>query len=93
MKAIGIRVPEDLLLFWSETGGGDCFDSETFFRPTANPSDQPYLIEGDDFETANRFRRERGMNPEFLAFHDGLNLSAVRRTDNKYVVLGRGMSW
>jgi hypothetical protein len=87
MKGIGIQVPEDLLLFWSETGGGDCFESGTFFRPTTNPCGQPYFVKGDDFESANHFHTDEGMSTEYVAFHNGLDLSALRKADNKYVVL------
>ncbi len=29
-----LMAPEDLKEFWSETGGGDIYESETIFRPT-----------------------------------------------------------
>jgi hypothetical protein len=56
-----LEFPEDLLDFWSQTGGGDCFESETFFRPTDQPSNAPYFIEGDDFRSANDHRLKNGM--------------------------------
>jgi hypothetical protein len=79
--------PEDLLDFWSQTGGGDCFESETFFRPTDQPSNAPYFIEGDDFRSANDHRLKNGMPSVYLAFQDGSQLSAIRRSDQTYVVL------
>jgi hypothetical protein len=83
-----INVPDDLLEFWSQTGGGDLFKSETIFRPTLIPSPEPYFIEGDDVDSANQFRIRNGMSKSYLAFHDGLYLSAVRFSDQVFVTLG-----
>jgi hypothetical protein len=83
-----IAVPDDLLEFWSQTGGGDLFESETIFRPTLTPSPEPYFIDGDDVDSANQFRIHNGMSKSYLAFHDGLFLSAVRMSDQMFVTLG-----
>jgi hypothetical protein len=87
VKNSDIEIPKDLLEIWSLTGGGDCCEGETFFRPTSIPSAMPYFVEEDDFETASTLLKKNGMSPQYLAFHDGLYLSAIRRSDSLYVVL------
>jgi hypothetical protein len=89
IKTSHFEIPEDLLDFWSRTGGGDCFDSETFFRPTTLKSTAPYFIEGDDFSSADSLRVRNGMPNSYLAFHDGLHISAIRRSDRAYVSLSK----
>ena len=72
MRDLRIGVPEDLLVLWSQTGGGDCFESGTLFRPTTVPTEVSYFVEGDDFDTANVFLRKDGMSPEYLSFDDAI---------------------
>lgn len=81
------EIPAELLDFWSQTGGGNCFDSETFFRPTALPSHKPYFVNGDDFQSASDRGARNGMPNSYLVFHDGSFLSAIRRSDGAYVTL------
>lgn len=87
IQASHFSVPADLLQLWSQTGGGDFFESETIFRPTPIPSSAPYFITGDDLALANENRRRDGMPTLYLAFHDGLFLSAVRLSDQTLVTL------
>jgi hypothetical protein len=82
-------VPADLVQFWSQTGGGDLFESETIFRPTPIPSSAPYFTAGDEVALANENRRRDGMPRLYLAFHDGLLLSAVRLSDQTLVTLSK----
>jgi hypothetical protein len=84
-----IRVPGDLLEFWSQTGGGDLFESETIFRPTLIPSPEPYFMEGDDVDCLNRWCIGNGMSPSYLAFHDGLYLSAIQLANQSFVTLDK----
>ena len=67
-----LKVPADLMEFWSQTGGGDLFESETIFRPTLIPSPEPYFIEGDNVDAATQGRIRDGMSKSYLAIHDGL---------------------
>lgn len=68
------------------TGGGDFFESETIFRPTAVPCSEPYFI--DDFvDSVNQYRKASGMPGDYLVFHDGCFLSAIRLSDQKIVTL------
>jgi hypothetical protein len=80
-----LKVPDDLLDFWTKTGGG--VESETMFRPTQIPSLEPYFVSGDDIDTANQYRIPKGMSVSYLVFHDGIFLSAVRLADKKLVTL------
>lgn len=73
-------LPEDLIEFWSETGGGELFDSETLLGPFGDP----HL--GDDLDSVNPDFREGRTNP-YLIFHTGCCLSAIRLSDGKYVQL------
>jgi hypothetical protein len=84
---LALSIPEDLISFWSQTGGGGCFESETFFRPTSVRTNEPSFIEGDDFETANEFHLKKGMPAEYRAFHKGLYFSAIRIADSAYATL------
>jgi len=57
------------------------------FRPTPIPSPVPYFVPGDDIDTANQQRIRHGMSKAYLAFHDGIFLSAVRLADQKLVTM------
>jgi len=87
LPSSNLEVPDDLLDFWTKTGGGDLFESETMFRPTQVPSPEPYFVSGDDIDTANQYRIPTGMSASYLVFHDGIFLSAVRLADKKLVTL------
>ena len=86
-RSSNLDAPSDLVDFWSQTGGGDLFESETMFRPTLIPTPVPYFVSGDDIDTANQQRIRDGMPKSYLAFHDGIFLSAVRLADKKLVTL------
>ena len=87
--ALGLNlvVPRDLLDLWSQTGGGDCFESETIFRPTTLPSAMPYFVAGDDIVSANDQRAKHGKPTSYLVFHDGVFTSAIRLADCALVTL------
>jgi hypothetical protein len=87
IRSSNLEVPSDLLDFWIQTGGGDFFDAETMFRPTLIPTAALYFVPGDDISAANEWRIRNGMTKSYLAFHDGLFLSAVRLADQKIVTL------
>jgi len=88
LRSSNPEVPNDLLDFWTKTGAGDLFESETMFRPTQVPSPEPYFVSGDDIDTANQCRIPKGMSVSYLVFHDGIFLSALRLADKKLVTLG-----
>lgn len=87
VRSFGFPIPSDLVEFWSQTGGGDLFESETIFRPAAVPSSMPFFVSGDDLLTANEQHNRDGMPKSYCAFHDGSFLSAIRRTDQALVTL------
>ena len=76
-----IQVPHDLVELWATTGGGDLFESETILGPHGN------VELGDDVLSVNATHRARGLGVDFVLFHIGLGLSAVRLSDGKYVSL------
>jgi hypothetical protein len=73
--------PNDLLVFWQETGGGDVFETETILGPLGDPQ------MGDDIATVNHALRSDGMPARFLVFHAGLLMSAVDTEAGDYVEL------
>jgi hypothetical protein len=74
LRSSNLEVPDDLLDFWTKTGGGDLFECETMFRPTQIPSLEPYFVSGDDIDTANQYRIPKGMSvlPGFSRRHFAL---------------------
>jgi hypothetical protein len=76
-----LDLPEDLLIFWQKFGGGDLFETETIIG-LFGPSES-----GDDLKSFNDFHRNQGLPPEYVLFHRGLYLSAVRQSDGRYVRL------
>lgn len=76
-----LNLPEDLIAFWEITGGGDLFESETILSPFGDT----YL--GDDLDSVNEFHYSQGMKQDYLVFHVGTGLSAVRLADGHYVTL------
>jgi hypothetical protein len=46
LRSSNLEEPDDLLDFWTKTGGGDLFEGETIFRPTQIPSLEPYFVSG-----------------------------------------------
>jgi hypothetical protein len=87
MRSYPLTVPPDLLEFWRQTGGGDLFESETMLRPTLIRSSEPYFIDGDDVHSATLFNIQNGMLPSYLAFHKGLQFSAVHLPRQVFVTL------
>ncbi len=84
VAALGADVPPDLLAFWSETGGGEMFESEDLLSPLGSTD----LLGGVAEQTA--WHRTLGLPPGLL-FHEGgaRFCSAVRSTDGRYVTLRR----
>ena len=76
------QIPDDLFLFWRETGGGDIYETETIFGPVGDAD------LGEDVLEINEELREEGMPEDFLVFHQGTGgLSAVRLSDGQYLQL------
>ncbi|MFM6209362.1 SMI1/KNR4 family protein [Planktothrix sp.] len=76
-----LNLPQDLIELWKRTNGGDLFESETILSPFGDDS------LGDDIESVNEFHDSQGMSKNYLLFHVGTGLSAVRLTDGYYVKL------
>lgn len=76
-----LEIPDDLFGFWLRTGGGDLFESETILGPFAD------AVMGDDVDSVNHFHHQSGLSPEYLIFHTGIGISAVRLSDKRYVLL------
>lgn len=72
------RVPEDLRWFWSSTGGGDVFESETLLSPLGDSS------MGDDVVGVTEARRAQGLPGEWVVFHVGFGTSAFHVGDGRY---------
>ena len=77
-------VPDDLRQFWSETGGGDIFESETILSPFVRGD------LGDDVDSVNDFHRQKGMPANYLIFHTGIDLTAVRMPSGEYLSIREG---
>ena len=82
LKEQELTIPEDLFTFWSETGGGDLFDTETIY----GPFDPEY---GEEVLGCNEYAWSKGLSTDFLLFFGGKGdgLSAVRRHDQRFVEL------
>jgi hypothetical protein len=76
-----LNLPEDLIALWEVTGGGDLFESETILSPFGDAN------LGDDIDSVNEFHYSQGMKQDYLVFHVGTGLSAVRLADGLYVTL------
>jgi len=76
-----LNLPEDLITLWEVTGGGDLFESETILSPFGDAN------LGDDIDSVNEFHYSQGMKRDYLVFHVGTGLSAVRLADSCYVYL------
>ena len=81
LRSHNLEVPDDLVSFLAATGGGDLFETETILGPNG-PSDL-----GDSLLGANLRLRSEGMPANFVAFHIGLVVSAVRLSHPRYVTL------
>lgn len=63
------------------TGGGEVFESETLLGPWRDSA------LGDNLVSVNKDLLVSGLPPEYLVFHTGVAISAVRLADGKYVRL------
>lgn len=86
LKHNALVLPTELLELWQLTGGGDVFESETIFRPTVPSIPNPAFVE-DDIEGSNAAHSAKGKPSELYIFQQGLFLSAVRLSDQKFVIL------
>ena len=77
-----LTFPDDLKRIWLETGGGDMFKSETILGPHGK------IELGDDIDSVNEFHRQKGLPADWLIFHTGLDLTAVRMPTSEYANLG-----
>ena len=75
----GWIIPFDLLDIWSQTGGGDIFESETLLRPVVDDRDD------ESVEHRTRWYRARGLPAGMFVFHEGMGVSAIRRERPGYV--------
>ena len=75
------NIPQELKYLWSETGGGDFFDTETIFAPFSD------LWADDSVEQVNRYQRQKGLPEHYLLFHYGIRLSAVDCVSSQYLFL------
>jgi SMI1/KNR4 family protein SUKH-1 len=76
----GWRLPEDLLEFWSVTGGGEMFETETMLRPLRSDDDGREEI----LDVTNWLRTAKGFQENLLVFHQGLAYTAIRPADGRY---------
>ncbi len=74
-----LQLPQDLLDFWEETGGGELFQSETVLGPYGDSS------LGDDVDTVNVECRAEGLPLGYLVVHTGLDVTAIRLADGRWV--------
>lgn len=76
-----LELPDDLLQFWQDTGGGEVFESECILGPFGDRQ------LGEDVDSVNDLHRGRGMDRQYLVVHVGTALTAIRLKDKKWVVL------
>lgn len=81
LKRCGLKVPTDLFDLWERAGGGDLFETEVILSPFAAQGS------GAGVEGENKLHQERGLPADFLLFHFGSALSAVRQADGAWLVL------
>lgn len=72
-------VPTDLRQFWSQTGGGEAFETERFFAPLLGAQHD------ESVEQATSLAAGQGAPAGLLIFHQGLGLSGVRMSDGAYI--------
>jgi hypothetical protein len=77
-------VPDDLKEVWQETGGGIIFESETILGPYGNRG------LGENVDGENEFHRQKGMPIDWLLFHTGFQLKAVKMSTGEYACLREG---
>lgn len=76
-----LYVPEDLIGFLAATGGGNMFESENILSPYGSPEF------GYDIESTNDWYLDNGLSDDLMIFNTGAFLSAIRLSDQKYVLL------
>ncbi len=81
LRQRGLELPDELLQFWQNTGGGELFETETILGPFGDRQ------LGDDVDSVNEFHYRRGMDRRYLIVHIGSVLTAIRLSDNTWVVL------
>ena len=86
LRRTGLVLPSDLIELWQLSGGGDVFDSETIFRPTVSSTPNSCFVE-DDIERRNATHAEEGKSGDLYVFQQGVFLSAVRLSDQRFVTL------
>src|SRR5688572_9151940 len=79
----GFAPPQDLLELWIRTGGGELFESEKVLSPFGDAT------VGLNVTARTDDLHKEGLAKSRLVFHEGLGLSAIRLTDNKYEHLMR----
>jgi hypothetical protein len=88
LRQNALVLPPDLIELWELTGGGDIFDSETVFRPTV-PSIPNTNFAQDDIEGRNAAHAAKGKPSGLYIFQQGAFLSAIRLSDQTFVILTR----
>jgi len=81
MRAWGVEAPDDLVAFWESFGGAEVFETETLLSPL------PRTELEDDLMAENQRLHQRGLPRDYLLFHVGATLSAVRQGAPPYVTL------
>ena len=80
-----LGVPDDLKQLWSQTGGGEMFETETLLSPFGRAGF------GADVMGVNQFHRQKGMPTGLLIIHEGLGgLTAIDTASDKYVSVQPG---
>jgi hypothetical protein len=69
--------PGDLLRFWQQCGGGALFETEEMLSPWGE--------DGENVVTRSAWHRAQGMPADFVVFHEGAWISAVRPEAPRYV--------
>ncbi len=72
------QIPIDLLDLWLRTGGGDFFESETFFAPFSD------VWADDKLESVNASLWCKGMPKQYLAIHDGIKFTTLDLSNARY---------
>lgn len=74
-------VPDDLVRFWMNYGGGDVFETESILAPVSRS------IADDDLRETNQFHWNRGMSRDYLLFHMRVVLSVIDLRNARVVAL------
>jgi hypothetical protein len=74
-------LPQDLVQFWQQTGGGGLFETAEILGPHGDAAT------ADDLDAINSWHRGQGLPERYYVFATGTFFSAVRLPDSRYVVL------